>query len=259
MKYFVLADVHGFYTQMIRALRDAGYFDEQGECRLILCGDMMDRGEEACEMQRFMCEQLDARRLIFVRGNHEDLFESMITDIAYGRPISEIHDINGTLGTAAALAGLSKELASRYRTELATRVRETPFWQQLLPAAVDFFETPHYVFVHGWLPGYNQPTDPPEDGRLSCRPDWREADAPDWRMARWQNGMDCACLWRYGLADKTVVCGHWHASYGHARFERRGSERGDDADHTPFMAEGIIAIDGYTAHSGHVNCLVIED
>lgn len=260
MKYYVLADLHGFYTPMCKALEEAGFFAEKEPHRLVVCGDMMDRGSEALAMQSFMLKQLEAERLIFVRGNHEDLLEAMIFDIALGRPVSGNHEVNGTFDTAVQLSGIDPQLAPRYRMEVAARTRESDFMRRLLPAAVDYFETPHYVFVHGYIPGYAEvPEDIPLDGSLHCRPDWREADAIAWRQARWQNGMECACIARYGVPGKTVVCGHWNASFGHAALEKRGSEYGDDADHSPFFGQGIIALDACTAHSGRVNCLVIED
>lgn len=58
---------------------------------------------------------------------------------------------------------------------------------------------------------------------------------------------------------KTIVCGHWHTSYGHARIEGVGSELGADADFSPCRAAGIIALDACTARSHRVNCVVIED
>ena len=59
--------------------------------------------------------------------------------------------------------------------------------------------------------------------------------------------------------DKTIVCGHWHCSWGHCRLEGKCSEFGKDSDFSPFYADGIIAIDGCTAYSGRVNCIVLED
>ena len=59
--------------------------------------------------------------------------------------------------------------------------------------------------------------------------------------------------------NKTIVCGHWHTSYGHSKYEHKGTEFGEDADFSPYYAPGIIAIDACTAFSGMVNCLVIED
>ena len=60
-------------------------------------------------------------------------------------------------------------------------------------------------------------------------------------------------------SGKTIVCGHWHCSFGHARYEHDGSEFESNANFTPYRANGIIALDACTALSGKVNCIVIED
>ncbi len=75
-------------------------------------------------------------------------------------------------------------------------------------------------------------------------------------MARWYNGMDAAVTSQEG---KTIVCGHWHTSYGHAKYLNKGNEFGPDACFEPYRNTGIIAIDGCTAYSGIVNVVVIED
>ena len=59
--------------------------------------------------------------------------------------------------------------------------------------------------------------------------------------------------------DKTIICGHWHCSYGHSNFEGRGSEFGEDADFSPYYGKGIIALDACTARSKKVNVIVVED
>lgn len=56
-----------------------------------------------------------------------------------------------------------------------------------------------------------------------------------------------------------VSHGYWHISYGHSKFEGKGTEFGRDADFSPYVAPGIIALDACTAYSGIVNCIVIED
>ena len=58
---------------------------------------------------------------------------------------------------------------------------------------------------------------------------------------------------------KTIVCGHWHCSYGHREFEGNGSEFGEDADFSPYYGKGIIVLDACTAVSGKVNVIVLED
>ena len=59
--------------------------------------------------------------------------------------------------------------------------------------------------------------------------------------------------------EKTILCGHWHSSYGHSKYEGKGSEFGPDADFSPYYGPGVIALDACTAHSGKVNVIVIED
>ena len=96
---------------------------------------------------------------------------------------------------------------------------------------------------------------PNRDKSYSYISSWREADREQWNQARWFNGMDAA---QTADENKTIVCGHWHASYGHSKYEHKGSEFGEDADFSPYYGPGIIAIDACTAFSGKVNCLVIE-
>ena len=57
MKYYVVSDVHGFYTPMVSALREAGFFTDTEANKLIVCGDILDRGTEAVKVQEFMHNQ----------------------------------------------------------------------------------------------------------------------------------------------------------------------------------------------------------
>ncbi len=59
--------------------------------------------------------------------------------------------------------------------------------------------------------------------------------------------------------NKTIVCGHWHCSYGHAKIKGKGTEFGKDANFSPYRAKGVLAIDACTAVSGKVNVVVLED
>ena len=80
MKYYVAADVHGFYTILHDTLEREGCFSDPEPHRLILLGDCFDRGGEAEEMQRFLLELLEKDALILIRGNHEDLFVDLSPD-----------------------------------------------------------------------------------------------------------------------------------------------------------------------------------
>lgn len=61
------------------------------------------------------------------------------------------------------------------------------------------------------------------------------------------------------MEEKTILCGHWHTSYGHARYEKKGSEFGPDADFSPYYGSKIIALDACTAFSGKNNAIILED
>ena len=249
MKYYVAADVHGFYTILHDTLEREGCFSDPEPHRLILLGDCFDRGCEVEEMQRFLLELLEKDELILIRGNHEDLFVDLVT-VDRGLPVRH-HVSNGTYGTALQLTGFSAAEARRHNRAFAAAARQTPYYKRIIPAAVDYFETEHYVFTHGWIPCF-------ETGE-GCEydPDWRNADAERWRDARWIHGMEAAQTCRE--EGKTILCGHWHCSYGHAVLEKAGPEFGPGADFSPYRAPGVIALDACTALSGMINVITLED
>ena len=45
MKYYVTADIHGFYPEFHKALDEAGYFTDPEPHKLIILGDIFDRGQ----------------------------------------------------------------------------------------------------------------------------------------------------------------------------------------------------------------------
>ena len=249
MKYYITADIHGYYTEFHKALDEAGYFTDPEPHKLIILGDIFDRGQEAAEMQRFILSLLEQNAVILVRGNHEDLYEEMIT-IDEGLPVRH-HRSNGTYGTALQLTGYDPGLAIVRNYDFAEAAQNTPYFQQIIPAMLDYYETEHCVFVHGWIPCIQE-----HDGSYSHRSDWREATPEEWHRARWLNGMDAA---QSCPEDKTILCGHWHCSYGHARYENKGSEFGPDADFSPYYGPGVIALDACTAFSRKVNVIILDD
>lgn len=259
MKYYVIADPHGFYTLTRDALASAGFFADSAPSRLVVCGDLLDRGPEARELTEFLLSLHREGRLIYIRGNHEDLFSGCLQGVARGHSHElacgmSFHHDNGTWDTLLALTGIPEKEAVAMGPSFAALVRETDYYQKLLPLAVNGYETPNYVFVHGWIPVAET-----EMGLPAYDPNWREADPVAWRLARWRNGMEAACEYKITEPGKTVVCGHFHASYGHAVVEGRGAQHGETAVYTPFAAPGILALDACTACSGFVNCAVLED
>ena len=248
MRYYVTSDTHGFYTQLMAALQEAGYFEDKLPHKLLILGDLFDRGKEALKMQEFILNQMKNDSVILIKGNHEDLYKELVT-IDNGVPY-EHHISNGTYDTALQLTGLDAGTALKKCHALTVAGTDTPYFKEIIPAMLNYYETEHYVFTHGWIPciadrkGYSPITN------------WREASEQEWLNSRWYNGMDAA--WTE-TEDKTIVCGHWHTSYGHSRYEGNGSEFDEDADFSPYYGPRVIAVDACTAQSGKVNCIVIED
>ena len=250
MKYYVVSDIHGYYTAFRTALQTAGFDDDIGEKRIIILGDLFDRGSEAIILQNYILHLMREDLVILVRGNHEDLFEDLVT-VDKGIPLGH-HISNGTYDTALQLTGMQLRSAIRDQRTFIEKMWLTPYYQKIIPAMVDYYETENYVFTHAWIPCYKSYGD-----GYDYNPEWRHASEKEWKKARWINPMEAVQTARE--PEKNIVCGHWHASYGHSTFEHRGSEFGDDADFSPYIAPGIIAIDACTGHTGMVNCVVIKD
>lgn len=252
-KFFVVSDVHGFYDELIDALNAAGFDRHNSEHWVIVCGDFFDRGPNPYGVMSFF---MGLPRKILVRGNHEDLFEECVK-----RGYWCSHDLNnGTFDTICELggAGLGRDFEECC---VIAEQRVKLFFSTM----VNYFETKKYIFVHGWIPVTVKDGLPPyyrRNREFAPDPDWRYAHAREWENARWLNGMDMARggFWEPG---KTIVCGHWHCSYGHMLDSIKTvcwiSEFGEDAVWTPYYNDGVIAIDACTAHTGKVNVLVIED
>ena len=260
MKYYVVADVHGFYSELMEALTEKGFFEDEGAKKLVICGDLFDRGEEAKKLQNFIVELLEKDEVILIRGNHEDLLEQLVKEYQrwWGDSILHTaHFSNGTVGTVLQLTDMQLYELTYAPQMMKARMENTPLFKKILPSMQNYLETEHYIFVHGWLPCRTLGNSVRPTGYL-YREDWRNAEPLDWHYARWYNGMLAAKQGAFELG-KTVVCGHWHTSYGHAVIAGKGSEFGEDADYSPYYGEGIIAIDACTAVSGKVNCIVLED
>lgn len=253
MKYFIVADVHSFYNELMKALENAGWKNEEDQCFVSL-GDLCDRGPDTIKCLEFVNSLPDDRKIL-IRGNHEELMESAIC-----RKEFHMHDIhNGTVKSAVAIAihkgiqisdtglSLSDDL------KVLEAVKNSKLWNDYVSKTVDFAEVGKNIFVHGWIPC--------KRSTYEKDPKWRSSSA-DWYGARWINGMQA---WFEGckIQGKTIWCGHWHTSWGHARIHHEGVEfpdpqYGGTAHFSPFVDKGIVAMDACTAFSHKVNCKVIE-
>lgn len=54
MKYFAVSDIHGYYDELIEVLKNVGYNSEDDNCKLIVCGDMFDRGKNSLHVYKLL-------------------------------------------------------------------------------------------------------------------------------------------------------------------------------------------------------------
>ncbi len=251
VKYFVTSDVHSFFDAFYQELLNNGFETDNPDHKLILCGDLFDRGDQTVELFEFIKRLGD--RAIYVKGNHESLLEDCMSEIYAGKVPSSHHFHNGTVKTICQFCGQNKWIM--YDPTWRRKICDTmqPILDWIDKKCVNYFEVGDYVFTHGWVPCY-QGLD-----------DFRDATEEDWERARWENGME---MWKYPrcrVEGKTVVCGHWHCSWGwsHIRQERKEfpdkSRKDWKKSFDPFVDDGIIALDACTAYTNMCNVIVIDE
>lgn len=257
MRYYVTADVHGYFSELKDALTAQGFFDDQSPHKLIVCGDLYDRGTEALQLQTFILELLARDQVVLIRGNHEDLTLNLLNNWHRQSYLQTHHHTNGTIDTLCQLTGISIRDIYTDAENSGRAILNDPYIQKIIPAMVDYYETDHYIFTHGWIPCTPISISSNKKEYVPVA-DWRNANKAMWDKARWINGMEAA---HAGIVEpgKTIVCGHWHCSFGHSRYENDGGEFYNYPNFAPYYGNGIIALDGCTPVSKKVNCIVIED
>ena len=247
IKYFAVSDIHSAYTPLVDALDKAGFDFYDCDHKLIICGDLFDRMSETKQVYNFIKDMADKGRLIYIRGNHEDLLEQCVKEIRMGDIPRYHHFSNGTVKTICQFCGESEWIV--YDPDWRDKICETmkPILKFINENCVDYFEIGEYIFTHGYIPCFYHVEN------------FRKAEKLDWERARWLNGMEMWTNPRCRIKGKTIVVGHWHSSWGHARIHHMCSEWCDDAIFEPFIDDGIIAIDACTAHTGKINCIVVEE
>lgn len=244
MKYFVSADVHGFYDEWITALNEKQFDINNPDHKIIVCGDLFDRGSQPKEVQSFVLDLTQKDKIILVKGNHEDLALELIENYAnYIFRIRDTHHYsNGTFQTFLDLTGISHYEAVTCLLEFKRRASNTEYVKNIIPKMINYFETENYVFVHSWIPiNFND-----------IDYDWRDATDEEWQKARWYKPLD---MYKNGLIvpNKTLVFGHWRCSDFWKSLENKRD------CHAPYITKDIIALDSTTVISKKVNVVVIED
>ena len=246
-QYFITSDVHGFFNELMVALNLKEFDVNNSDHKLIVLGDLFDRGPDNRKVYEFVKSLGD--RFIYVRGNHEDLLGECVREIVSGREVSEHHWHNRTVDTIAEFTQMNTNV---FRGFVRLESVNQTTWEVMKPIldwidekSVDCYELDDNVFVHGWIPS-------------TFRKNWTKEN---WQRARWYNGIE---MWKNGycLEDKIIWCGHWCCSYGWSKIRQKYKEfpqknrKEWEKSFQPFVDDGIIALDSCVSYSGFLNCFV---
>lgn len=224
-KYFIISDVHSFFTALINGLDQAGFDRNNKDHVLIVCGDIFDRGFETIEVYKFL-RSLPKSRCILIRGNHEDLYFDLLK-----KDCPDSYDYsNGTVRTFAAIAKVHENSVNPYYVSMLNedfkenwakvkeKVEKSAITKWLRSDRwINYYELDDNIFVHSFIPyklkdafagivSRKLPID-----YFEYNPDWRKADDKSWLEATW------GCPYkefRAGLAKgeiengKRIICGH---------------------------------------------------
>lgn len=255
-KYFAVSDIHSFYCALREALDKKGFDESNPNHIVIVCGDAFDRGDYSKSVFEFLKTLKVQNRLVYIRGNHEDLLFECIDELRTFKACRPHHYSNGTVSTLSHfLAGddywaHSAIIPDNIVEDILINTKE--LCEFIDDTCINYFELGNKIFVHSWLP-----TD--EYSKLDST-ELRDS----WSSARWGNPFQ---LWQQGFypKDKCIVFGHWHTSWYWAHIKQELKEW-PPKNHSnwpesfkPAIEDNIIGLDACTAYSGFVNCVVFDE
>ena len=241
--YFVSSDIHSFYNEWKEALIESKFDIDNPSHIIIVVGDLFDRGQQAVECYNFVKELNGKKRLIYIKGNHEDLLFDCVKELQEtGGCASPHHWSNGTVDTIIQLKekGLLNEVLDFIENN-----------------TIDYYGLDNYTFTHAGLPL-----------KLTYENDKpiivinKEASEEEFSKHRWDNPIEN--LKKGELpSNKIMVVGHWHCS---ALWHYLYPEKYNDFNsfgNLPMnfdicKTNNLIMIDACTAYAKKVNVLKIE-
>lgn len=157
IKYFCVSDIHSFYNPLMASLNNKGFDINNKNHKLIVCGDAFDRGNDTIQVFDFLKKLHEEGRLIYIRGNHEDLLFDCIEELMKRKTPSSHHFHNQTVKTICMLCGENEWVAYVPTIEFTRKVEEhvTPLLNFINEVCVNYFMLGNKIFVHSWLPTYN--------------------------------------------------------------------------------------------------------
>ena len=235
MKYFVTSDIHGHYSVLIELLNTNGYDENNTNHKLIVCGDMFDRGLESLEVYKYLKRLKSEEKAIIVFGNHDNMLKDVLTNQTRVKFNIEHNGLGETIKSFYSSVSdkeINLEDLEDCKKVINEGYPELIEWLEDLPL---FYELENYIFVHAGL-------------NCDKEVDWRTET--DERTFIWTKKFHLD-EFDTNHIDKTIVCGHYRTSEMDA--ECREGEYGF------YKKINKIFIDANVEESGQLNCLILEE
>lgn len=257
MKYFVFSDAHGDFDALMEAVNTYGYEADNANHTLISCGDNFgraDRGKGSKGIYEYLTSPVHKNKPICLMGNHE----LILINILFKRDLSVTDLLNGENKTVLSFLDMDVETAEATRHDIDI-VSRSPVMDWLLDLPY-YFETEHYLFLHGFLPFDGEKLE------LITR-DFSSVTEEGWKGACWAETpsmikkLYSQCpngLYAADGKEKWIVFGHWHNWQLRYQFDKELDKDNLNGVWRQNMLH-LIGLDCCTYNSRKVEMLVVED
>lgn len=260
-KIFAVSDIHGHYDQLIEALNEVGYDENDKNNLLLVLGDHFDRGSQSLQVYDYLKRLTDEGKAITIMGNHDlmliDYLEGTVLDpfnyfrngesetfaefLHETRPFEswcliEQNIEQPTVGDFVRWLDIAKKQINEEFPELLPWLKNQPY----------YYETENYIFTHGAIDTKVEDWHNPHCFRYGYN---------DWDALTWDDGSFFGSSIKN--TNKSVVIGHFGTDHLRNKY---GLKKDDVEDFSILKRKDgkVIAIDATTAYSKKVNVLVIE-
>lgn len=251
MRYVCIADVHGCYDKMIKALNDA-HFNPATDT-LISLGDLFDRGDQSREVLQYV---MSCPNHILCMGNHDLRLMQIIAEPYKTASYDFSNGIQHTLDSFDPIEIGEEDIARKTYCQLYD-LKSYNLLREYFRQCVAAIEFPDLICTHGWLPTIR------EGNKYALLENWREARGDIWDAAFW--GHTEIIVSNKAFPEKTLLIGHWHAwrlaeKFGEKRQENKRDENTYINCDTFVYRDKFIALDGCSnwPYGGKVNTYVFE-
>lgn len=267
MKYFVISDTHGHHSEALTALTKAGWDEKNKNHKLIVVGDITDRGSEVLTHLEWLKKLTDEEKAIVLKGNHDQFILGFLKN--KDQSFNWVHNgLNTTIDDLDHRTNSFQTYCLMIDKEMNTETflewqritaksiqKEYPWLKEWFENFPDYYETKNYIFTHGIVDWRVEDWHLSQMQKYNCQ--------QGWMSNHWASPEDWLKFVNY--TGKTIVVGHLNASLMDytLRFQGRG-----DYNYLTYKPDNeiyyneekkVYFIDTLTVATKRVNVLILED